>query len=98
MYFSDLVIKVYEWKKNNFTHSWQEFTMSNMIQAYCIIVQVHIADHLLNALSPQSKTDKYVIVHSDYSGLADNEEKSDVQAIIESTPELDMDLGYKGAR
>ncbi|XP_056128218.1 sperm associated antigen 9a isoform X9 [Rhinichthys klamathensis goyatoka] len=31
------------------------------------------------------------------AGLADNEEKSDVQAIIESTPELDMDLGYKGA-
>ncbi|XP_069050544.1 C-Jun-amino-terminal kinase-interacting protein 4 isoform X2 [Lepisosteus oculatus] len=31
-------------------------------------------------------------------GLADNEEKSEVQAIIESTPELDMDLsGYKGA-
>ncbi|XP_031432291.1 sperm associated antigen 9a isoform X1 [Clupea harengus] len=31
-------------------------------------------------------------------GLADNEDKSDVQAIIESTPELDMDLsGYKGA-
>uniref|UniRef100_A0A8C2I2X1 C-Jun-amino-terminal kinase-interacting protein 4 n=1 Tax=Cyprinus carpio TaxID=7962 RepID=A0A8C2I2X1_CYPCA len=29
--------------------------------------------------------------------LADNEEKSDVQAIIESTPELDMDLGYKGS-
>uniref|UniRef100_A0A8C1RUJ6 C-Jun-amino-terminal kinase-interacting protein 4 n=1 Tax=Cyprinus carpio TaxID=7962 RepID=A0A8C1RUJ6_CYPCA len=28
--------------------------------------------------------------------LADNE-KSDVQAIIESTPELDMDLGYKGS-
>lgn len=50
---------------------------------------------MLNALSPQSK---YVIIHSDYSGLADNEEKSDVQAIIESTPELDMDLGYKGAR
>ena len=33
------------------------------------------------------------------AGLADNEDKSDVQAIIESTPELDMDLsGYKGAR
>ncbi|XP_016318823.1 C-Jun-amino-terminal kinase-interacting protein 4-like [Sinocyclocheilus anshuiensis] len=31
------------------------------------------------------------------AGLADNEEKSDVQAIIESTPELDMDLGYKGS-
>ncbi|XP_051572835.1 C-Jun-amino-terminal kinase-interacting protein 4-like isoform X4 [Myxocyprinus asiaticus] len=32
------------------------------------------------------------------AGLGDNEEKSDVQAIIESTPELDMDLsGYKGA-
>uniref|UniRef100_A0A8C1FL77 C-Jun-amino-terminal kinase-interacting protein 4 n=1 Tax=Cyprinus carpio carpio TaxID=630221 RepID=A0A8C1FL77_CYPCA len=30
------------------------------------------------------------------AGLADNE-KSDVQAIIESTPELDMDLGYKGS-
>ncbi|XP_076122641.1 sperm associated antigen 9a isoform X1 [Alosa pseudoharengus] len=31
-------------------------------------------------------------------GLADDEDKSDVQAIIESTPELDMDLsGYKGA-
>uniref|UniRef100_A0A671N0I6 C-Jun-amino-terminal kinase-interacting protein 4 n=1 Tax=Sinocyclocheilus anshuiensis TaxID=1608454 RepID=A0A671N0I6_9TELE len=29
--------------------------------------------------------------------LADNEEKSDVQAIIESTPELDMDLGFKGS-
>ena len=26
------------------------------------------------------------------AGLADNEDKSDVQAIIESTPELDMDL------
>jgi len=46
----------------------------------------------------QSKTDKYVIIHSDYSGLAENEEKSDVQAIIESTPELDMDLGYKSSR
>ncbi len=33
-----------------------------------------------------------------YSGLADNEEKSDVLAIIESTPELDMNLGYKGSR
>lgn len=33
------------------------------------------------------------------AGLADNEDKSDVQAIIESTPELDMDLsGYKGSR
>ncbi|XP_050956374.1 sperm associated antigen 9a isoform X4 [Labeo rohita] len=31
------------------------------------------------------------------AGLADNDEKSDVQAIIESTPELDMDLGYKGS-
>uniref|UniRef100_A0A671MZE1 C-Jun-amino-terminal kinase-interacting protein 4-like n=1 Tax=Sinocyclocheilus anshuiensis TaxID=1608454 RepID=A0A671MZE1_9TELE len=31
------------------------------------------------------------------AGLADNEEKSDVQAIIESTPELDMDLGFKGS-
>lgn len=32
-------------------------------------------------------------------GLSDNEEKSEVQAIIESTPELDMDLGsYKAAR
>ncbi|XP_039543291.1 sperm associated antigen 9a isoform X9 [Pimephales promelas] len=31
------------------------------------------------------------------AGLADNEEKSDVQAIIESTPELDMDLGYKSS-
>ncbi|XP_073698951.1 sperm associated antigen 9a [Garra rufa] len=31
------------------------------------------------------------------AGVADNEEKSDVQAIIESTPELDMDLGYKGS-
>ncbi|XP_026063300.1 C-Jun-amino-terminal kinase-interacting protein 4-like isoform X5 [Carassius auratus] len=31
------------------------------------------------------------------AGLADNEEKSDVQAIIESTPELDMDLGCKGS-
>ncbi|XP_026072347.1 C-Jun-amino-terminal kinase-interacting protein 4-like isoform X6 [Carassius auratus] len=30
------------------------------------------------------------------AGLADNE-KSDVEAIIESTPELDMDLGYKGS-
>ncbi|XP_072568414.1 C-Jun-amino-terminal kinase-interacting protein 4 isoform X13 [Paramormyrops kingsleyae] len=31
-------------------------------------------------------------------GLSDNEEKSEVQAIIESTPELDMDLGsYKAA-
>uniref|UniRef100_A0A672PAU0 C-Jun-amino-terminal kinase-interacting protein 4 n=1 Tax=Sinocyclocheilus grahami TaxID=75366 RepID=A0A672PAU0_SINGR len=51
---------------------------------------VRIADHILNY-------DKYAIVHFDYSGLADNEEKSDVQAIIESTPELDMDLGYKGS-
>ncbi|TRY56083.1 hypothetical protein DNTS_017928 [Danionella cerebrum] len=34
---------------------------------------------------------------SAFSGLADNEEKSDIQAIIESTPELDMELGYKGA-
>uniref|UniRef100_A0A8C2HES8 C-Jun-amino-terminal kinase-interacting protein 4 n=1 Tax=Cyprinus carpio TaxID=7962 RepID=A0A8C2HES8_CYPCA len=50
---------------------------------------VRIADHILNY-------DKYAIVHFDYSGLADNE-KSDVQAIIESTPELDMDLGYKGS-
>ncbi|XP_055050730.2 sperm associated antigen 9a isoform X3 [Misgurnus anguillicaudatus] len=32
------------------------------------------------------------------AGLADTEEKSDVQAIIESTPELGMDLsGYKGS-
>ncbi|XP_039595320.1 C-Jun-amino-terminal kinase-interacting protein 4-like [Polypterus senegalus] len=31
-------------------------------------------------------------------GLSENDDKSDVQAIIESTPELDMDLsGYKGA-
>ncbi|XP_073797732.1 sperm associated antigen 9a isoform X6 [Danio rerio] len=30
------------------------------------------------------------------NSLTDKEEKSDVQAIIESTPELDMDLGYKG--
>ncbi|XP_041076813.1 C-Jun-amino-terminal kinase-interacting protein 4-like isoform X3 [Polyodon spathula] len=31
-------------------------------------------------------------------GSAENEDKSEVQAIIESTPELDMDLsGYKGA-
>lgn len=32
---------------------------------------------------------------------AENEEKSEVQAIIESTPELDMDKdlsGYKGSR
>lgn len=34
-------------------------------------------------------------------GSAENEEKSEVQAIIESTPELDMDKdlsGYKGSR
>uniref|UniRef100_A0A672PEV3 C-Jun-amino-terminal kinase-interacting protein 4 n=1 Tax=Sinocyclocheilus grahami TaxID=75366 RepID=A0A672PEV3_SINGR len=36
-------------------------------------------------------------IRSVSAGLADNEEKSDVQAIIESTPELDMDLGYKGS-
>lgn len=33
--------------------------------------------------------------------MAENEDKSDVQAIIDSTPELDMDrdfIGYKGTR
>lgn len=33
------------------------------------------------------------------SGLPENEDSSDVQDIIESTPELDMDLiGYKPCR
>ncbi|KTG07170.1 hypothetical protein cypCar_00025167 [Cyprinus carpio] len=39
----------------------------------------------------------YTTIQKFRVGLADNEEKSDVQAIIESTPELDMDLGYKGS-
>uniref|UniRef100_W5MYQ3 C-Jun-amino-terminal kinase-interacting protein 4 n=1 Tax=Lepisosteus oculatus TaxID=7918 RepID=W5MYQ3_LEPOC len=44
-----------------------------------------------NSLAPERKRSVSI-------GLADNEEKSEVQAIIESTPELDMDLsGYKGA-
>lgn len=34
-----------------------------------------------------------------YAGLPENEDNSDVQDIIESTPELDMDLiGYKPCR
>lgn len=34
-----------------------------------------------------------------YAGLPENEDNSDVQDIIESTPELDMDvIGYKPCR
>lgn len=37
--------------------------------------------------------------HLGHVGLVENEDKSDVQAIIESTPELHLDLsGYKGSR
>lgn len=41
----------------------------------------------------------YIIYHLGHAGLMENEDKSDVQAIIESTPELHLDLsGYKGSR
>lgn len=41
----------------------------------------------------------HIMVHMGPAGLVENEDKSDVQAIIESTPELHLDLsGYKGSR
>ncbi|XP_075435690.1 C-Jun-amino-terminal kinase-interacting protein 4 isoform X3 [Ascaphus truei] len=60
-----------------------------------VIIQAHLKN---NNVHKNKSTDVHLVqeTRTAYTGNNDNDEKSEVQSIIESTPELDMDKDSKG--